>query len=62
MKDILFNLKKVNIIGKFISIEGEFIVGKTKQDFKKMNNERPTYQGVVELAFLAMTPEQLLLF
>ena len=62
MEDILFTLKKGNIIANFISEEGEYLVKKTNHYFENLKNERPKYQGVVELAFLAMTPPQLLLF
>ena len=62
MEDILFSLKKDNVIAKFISEEGEYLACKTKQYFQNLKTERPKYQGVVELVFLAMTPAQLLLF
>ena len=62
MEDILFTLKKGNIIANFISAEGEYLVKKTNKYFENLKTERPKYQGVVELAFLAMTPRQLLLF
>ena len=62
MKNILFTLKKDNILAKFIFEEGEFLDKKTTQYFKPLGTERPKYKGVVELAFLAMTPAQLLVF
>ena len=62
MENILFTLKKDNILAKFISEEGEFLDSKTTQYFKPLGTERPKYKGVVELAFLAMTPAQLLVF
>ena len=62
MEDILFTLKKGNIIANFISEEGEYLVCKTRHYFGNLKTERPEYQGVVELAFFAMTLAQLLLF
>ena len=62
MEDILFTLKKGNIIANYIPEEGEYLYRKTKHYFGNLNTEHPKYQGVAELAFLAMTPTQLKLF